>query len=34
MMDVFMIGTIIVSCVLMKWFIDWCESQIEPKDKG
>lgn len=34
MMDVYMIGMIIVSCMLMKWLIDWCESQIKPKDKG
>lgn len=33
MMDIYMIGTILVSCVLMKLFVDWCESQVNPKDK-
>lgn len=33
MMDVLMLGTIAVSCILMKLFIDWCESQVDPKDK-
>lgn len=33
MMDIYMIGTILISCVLMKLFVDWCESQVEPKEK-
>ena len=28
-----MVGTILVSCVLMKLFVDWCESQVDPKEK-
>ena len=33
MMDICMIGTILVSCILMKLFVSWCDSQVEPKTK-
>ena len=33
MMDICMVGTILASCVLMKLFVDWRESQVDPKEK-
>lgn len=33
MMDIYMIAVILGSCVLMKLFTDWCESQVNPKGK-
>ena len=33
MMDIWMIGTILVSCILMKLFVSWCDSQVDPKPK-
>lgn len=33
MMDLCMAGIILVSCFLMKLFIDWCGSQVEPDGK-
>lgn len=33
MMDICMIAVILGSCVLMKLFTDWCESQVNPKVK-
>ena len=33
MMDICMIGPILVSCILMKLFVNWCDSQVDPKPK-
>lgn len=33
MMDVCLIGVIVLGCVLVKLFTDWCESQIHPEKK-
>ncbi len=33
MMDVIMIGVLLISFGLMKLFADFCESQVNPKEK-
>lgn len=31
MMDIIMVGVLLVSFGALKLFVDWCQSQIEPK---
>lgn len=33
MMDVIMVGVLLISFGLMKLFADFCESQVNPKEK-
>jgi len=33
MMDIYMLAVIVGSCLLMKLFVDWCESQVDPREK-
>lgn len=34
MMDVIMVATLLVCFGAVKLFTDWCESQVEPKNKN